>query len=620
MTSKIKKNTASKGHPWRAKAGRRGGRAPRVLPRAGLDQNLAGVLEPVFAIRTEDDLGVGDTGGVRRMIDWCHRHGLNIFQTLPINETSDDNSPYNAVSSLALEPTTIAVSLRDLPDLTAADFKEAGDVGFAENIAQGVGGLHEGEAVGGGKLALLRVAFGVFPREALSARHGAGEEEFGAFATKKRALAGGLFAVSGVDRAEQGPGDVGPLAAGTAHSGGGAGVKLASLQEFEGNARPLRRNSFSFNTCNGSPSASGRRCGPTRAPKGSILMGDVPFGVGRYSADTWANPEIFDLEWSGGAPPEKTFKVDLFTEKWGQNWGIPLYNWEVLRQRNFDWWRLRVSTLCRVFHFFRIDHVLGFFRIYSFPWTPDRNAEFTPLSWEEAAAKNGGRTPGFKPFADDTEEHRAFNERQGQELLGVVLEVAGENTVIAEDLGMVPEYVPPTLLRLGIPGFRIPMFFREPDGSYSDPRQYPLLTIAQPATHDHPPLAAMWAELWAAIDAEKNAEDSRRELDRIMAFAGLKAEKPPRHLTNRILEHFARAVLESRSWMVVFQITDILGEAERFNVPGSTSTSNWSNRLPHTVEGTGERAEIAKARGDVCAAGEGEVDERGGEHSPGNVD
>src|SRR5205085_7771701 len=80
-------------------------------------QSLAGILEPVFAIRTEEDLGVGDTEGVRQMIDWCHRHQLSIFQTLPINEISDDNSPYNALSSLALEPTTIAISPKTIPDL-----------------------------------------------------------------------------------------------------------------------------------------------------------------------------------------------------------------------------------------------------------------------------------------------------------------------------------------------------------------------------------------------------------------------------------------------------------------------------------------------------------------------
>src|SRR5438552_5695183 len=87
-------------------------------------QSLAGILEPVFAIRTEQDLGIGDTEGVRQMIDWCHRHGLNILQTLPINEVSDDNSPYNALSSLALEPTTIAISPKTIPDLAGYQFSK----------------------------------------------------------------------------------------------------------------------------------------------------------------------------------------------------------------------------------------------------------------------------------------------------------------------------------------------------------------------------------------------------------------------------------------------------------------------------------------------------------------
>src|SRR5262245_44577383 len=88
------------------------------------DQLLAGILEPVFAIRTEDDQGVGDTEGMRQMVDWCYRHHLNIFQTLPINETSDDNSPYNAISSLAIEPTTIALSPKLVPDLSPRRFHE----------------------------------------------------------------------------------------------------------------------------------------------------------------------------------------------------------------------------------------------------------------------------------------------------------------------------------------------------------------------------------------------------------------------------------------------------------------------------------------------------------------
>src|SRR5438132_14219058 len=100
-------------------------------------QPLAGILEPVFAIRTDEDLGIGDTEGLRQMIDWCHRHRLNIFQTLPINEVSDDNSPYNALSSLAIEPATVAITPALIPDLPEKTFRE---VVTPELLA----GLHRG--------------------------------------------------------------------------------------------------------------------------------------------------------------------------------------------------------------------------------------------------------------------------------------------------------------------------------------------------------------------------------------------------------------------------------------------------------------------------------------------
>jgi len=319
--------------------------------------------------------------------------------------------------------------------------------------------------------------------------------------------------------------------------------------------------------------------------KGVFLMGDIPFGVGRFSADVWANRALFDLDWSGGAPPEKVFKVDPFTEKWGQNWGIPNYRWDELRRSNYQWWRTRVGNIQKVFHLYRIDHVLGFFRIYSFPWTPDRNAEFLPLNEQEAAAKTGGRLPGFKPHPDDTPEWRAVNQAQGEEILRVVLEGSGETTVIAEDLGVVPNYVPPTLQKLEIPGFRIPSLFREHDGAFSDPQRYPRLSVAQPATHDHPPLAAGWAECWQNIDAGKDVENSRLELRRLMEFTGLRDSEPPREFTEEIQEAFTRAVLQSPSWLVIFLITDVYGWPARFNTPGSVAATNWSYRIEPTVAG-----------------------------------
>jgi len=222
------------------------------------------------------------------------------------------------------------------------------------------------------------------------------------------------------------------------------------------------------------------------------------------------------------------------------------------------------------------------FRLYSFPWTPDRDAEFLPLDEEEAARRCGGRRPGFRPFPDDTPEHRAANQAQGEELLRMIQAASGQSTVVAEDLGVVPEYVPPTLLKLGIPGFRIPRFCRTPDGAYLQPHRYPRLSLVQPATHDHPPLAALWAEWWASLDAGRDVESCRHELRRFMEFAGL-PDEPPREFTDRLREAFLRAVLGCASWLAVFQITDVLGQPERFNTPGLQSAANWSHRLPHTV-------------------------------------
>jgi 4-alpha-glucanotransferase len=140
------------------------------------------------------------------------------------------------------------------------------------------------------------------------------------------------------------------------------------------------------------------------------------------------------------------------------------------------------------------------------------------------------------------------------------------------------------LQKLSIPGFRIPSLFREQNGAYADPQRYPRLSVAQPATHDHPPLAAVWAECWQNIDEGKNIEGNRHELGRMMSFAGMKNGEPPREFSDEILEAFTRTVMKSPSWLVIFQITDVLAMTARFNTPGSVAATNWSYRLPMTVK------------------------------------
>ena len=157
------------------------------------------------------------------------------------------------------------------------------------------------------------------------------------------------------------------------------------------------------------------------------LIGDIPFGISRYSADVWAEHELFDLTWSGGAPPEPFFTGGEFLRRWGQNWGIPLYDWPMHRAQNYAWWRQRVAATGLIFHGFRIDHVLGFFRIYSFPGCRSRTTS-TPISRpEEAKLKADGREPHFIPRPDETEEDAELNCAEGEALLRMIQEAAGND-------------------------------------------------------------------------------------------------------------------------------------------------------------------------------------------------
>ena len=499
------------------------------------DKKLAGILCPVFSIRTEDDLGIGDTEGVNQMIDWCHEHGISLFQVLPINETSDDNSPYNAISSMALDPTTIAVSPKYIPDLSEVNFKEIVTPGLLKELRAGAVKYTKVKEL---KRSLLRAAFEAFLAEHWNKKTER-SEGLRAFLSENGDWISdyAMFRVLMEDYHDWPTWDEWPLDRQNPKKAWSWFLSLPTRQRDEYAKRILFCAYVQWIAYD-----QWRKVKEHGTGKNVYLMGDIPFGVNRYSSDVWGNRAIFDLTWSGGCPPEKVFKVDPFTEKWGQNWGMPLYRWDEMRGRNFDWWRTRVGLARKIFHLCRVDHVMGLFRIYAFPWTPDRNAEFLPLDEQGVAARTGGRLPGFRPFPDDTAEHTAANQRQGEEMLRVILEAAGDITIVAEDLGVVPDYVRQTLDKLGIAGFRIPSFCREPDGRYCDPAQYPRLSFTQPSTHDHPPLAAAWVERWEGVDRGEKAEEQQRELRRAMEFAGLNGE-PAREYSDCLHEGTLRAVL-----------------------------------------------------------------------------
>jgi 4-alpha-glucanotransferase len=532
------------------------------------DTRIAGVLAPLFALRAEDDLGIGDVAALRQFIDWCAALGFRMVQLLPINEVGGDNSPYNAISAVAIEPTTLHLAAGSPADLTQEDFDSVVPTVELPKLRKGPVNYKQVRAT---KLALLEKAFARFTDRMSEQREFESFRETEAEWLHNYTLFRALMEKNGNSEAwDQWREDHRSMQS--------ARAWVLRLAELERHQLDLRMRFFAYVQWIAREQWTSVR--HYAEERGLALMGDIPFGVSYYSADVFGRPNEFALDWFGGAPPEPYFKDDEFTQKWGQNWGIPLYRWDVMRGRNFDWWRQRVRGVRNIFHVFRIDHVLGFYRIYAFPWRPTLNQEFLPLSQQEMRERTGGREPHFAPRDDETPDNAEANQREGEEYLRVVLEESGATRVVGEDLGTVPRYVRPSLQSLGIAGFKIPQW-EVYDGRVTPGAEYERLSAATYATHDHKPIRALWEE--ASDEKSPTRDQSRDELRKIAAFASLE----PREGLDYVADFYPavmQALFASNSWMAIVMVTDLLARKDRFNVPGTAAESNWSQRMHLTVQ------------------------------------
>lgn len=530
-------------------------------------EKLAGLLIPVFALRREGDLGIGDTQAVVETIDFCTRANSAVLQVLPINETGGDNSPYNAISSVALDPVLLTLTPELVPGLTAEILTKLAPADKVNKLQRGAVDYPVVKEL---KLQILQAAFDVFKKQTGS--HSAFEQfkkEQGQW-LKDYSLFRTLIQIHKNDArwnlwtAEQNT--------------------LAKAEKwFSAQPEAIKAAREFFTYVQWVAFTQWHIVRSHADKRGVQLMGDIPFGVSRYSADVWANQELFDLDWSGGAPPETWFQDNLFVAKWGQNWGLPLYHWDKHKDEDFSWWKQRVQKACEIFHYFRIDHVLGFFRIYSFPWQPEENDKFLNLTEEEAKKLTKGRLPHFNPRSDEEEEDAAQNAVDGRALLQMIIDAAGDSGVVAEDLGgMVPKYVGPTLTELGIPGFTIPYWVKTEDEELMPSEDLPELSLATYATHDHTPLKAFYEDLlkrWKGPDGHEAWID----LQRLMRWLKLDDQKPPEEYTEELHRVLINALLDTPCWLTVFMITELLATTERFNMPGTSGESNWSVRLSLTL-------------------------------------
>jgi len=375
------------------------------------EKKIAGVLAPLFGLRGDNDLGIGDVAVLREFIDWSAEIGFKLVQLLPINEMGADNSPYNAISAMAIEPMTLHLAPDSPEDLTREDFEAI--IANVDLSKLRRGKVHYLE-VRKLKCDLLERAFVNFGNRASQDR----KSQFRRFCDEQSAWLNDYVLFRALMKAN---GDREAWDHWLTEQ-----RTVNSAREWLSRQTPDRQQEHSthedfFRYVQWIAHEQWSAAKLYAEQRGVALMGDIPFGVSYYSADVFARPDQFALDWFGGAPPEKHFKDDKFTQKWGQNWGIPLYRWSKMRERNFDWWRQRVRAVQHCFHLFRIDHVLGFYRIYAFPWRPQQNKKFLDLEWDQMLEKTGGRAPHFNPRDDATPENCSANCNEGEQYLQVVL-------------------------------------------------------------------------------------------------------------------------------------------------------------------------------------------------------
>ena len=518
-------------------------------------------------------MGIGDTGGVHELIDWAADTGLGFVQFLPINATGSDTSPYNAISSVALDYLTLDLHPGAVPELDAEYFDETTAKSDVRKLRAGAVQYVRVRELKG---TLLRRAFGrlvgISKRGREFAKFRAEEAEW----LEDFCLFRVLMEENGHEDWTSWPDSLNTAAKAREW------VAAQRAKNAKAIDSRLRFHAYVQWLC----FSQWRAVRAHAAARGVKLMGDVPIGISWCSADVFFQPEQFDLDWCGGAPPETYFKDDIFVQRWGQNWGIPLYRWDVMEADGFAWWRRRVGKLTEVFEIFRIDHTLGFYRIYSFPWRPKLNAEFLNLSDDEARGRTGGRLPHFRENADDTPGHCAANLAAGDKYLRMIVAAAAPYEVVAEDLGIVPDYVRPHLLSLDVPGFKICQWEADPHGNVILGRDYDNCSFTTYATHDHEPMKTQWEH--RRRDANNlEAPDywlGQKELRLLSSFAGLPVHEGHwPHYDDTIRHALIEALLASNSRYAAFMLTDLFSLEDRFNVPGIESGLNWSARMPVTV-------------------------------------
>jgi 4-alpha-glucanotransferase len=488
----------------------------------------AGVLIPLFSIRTRSGWGVGEIPDLVPFARWARSAGFAVVQVLPVNHASrGQNSPYAALSAFAIDPVYLAVdALEDFAAAGGVDALGAQDRAALAEVRDAA--EIPWERVRALKRAGLAVAFRSFLEREWRRRSGRAHE-LEEFAASHRwledyALFIAMHDARGRSWAEWEP----PL---RDRDPAALALERARLSE-----RVLYHRYLQWQL-----DLQWHAARRAANEVGVELMGDLPFMVAHDSADVWSRPFDFRLDARVGVPP------DMFSAT-GQDWGLPVYRWDVMAENEHAWMTGRARRNADLFGLYRVDHVVGLYRTYHRTGGPESAGDFTPVG-EPAQVANGEK----------------------------MIEIFSRGArVIAEDLGVVPDFVRASLTRCGVPGYRVLRWEREwdePGQPWRDPAKYPPLSVATSGTHDTESLAE-WYE--ALGDADRAAFLA------IPSLAELRA-RGDRRFDDAARDAILAALYGSGSDLVLLPFQDALGARERVNVPGTVNDHNWTYRMPMDV-------------------------------------
>lgn len=488
---------------------------------------LSGVLLPLFSLRGKSDFGIGDFGCTEGFFRWMHAARQKLWMMLPLLPTAPgDSSPYATRSAFGLNP--LFIHLNDLPE-----WEDAGGLNaLSTEERQKLEAAQESPAIRYDwvfplKTAAFRRSFSRFHEKQWKEQ----SERARAFKRYQEAQRGWLddFALyTALSERE--------------HRRGfwewPEGVRNRQPAALEEARRELLPEILFHSWLQFVAEEQWEAVRKQAREYGILLCGDEPFIVGQDSADCWAYPHLLRRDARLGVPP------DDFSAT-GQDWGLPYFDFDAMEKEGYAWIRRRAQKSAAYYDLRRVDHAVGYFR----QWIRD---ESTPL----------GR---FVPPSDAS--HRPLGEKMFQLLLEPG---AG---VVAEDLGVVPAFVREALTSLGIPGYRV-MRWEKDFNVYRNPHQYPALSLVTTGTHDTETLKEWWE---AMSQDERNAAGH--------AFEEL---RPVPHQTGEFTEEIHQALLlaaeRSGSNICVLPWQDILGSAERINLPGSMGPTNWAYRVAQRSE------------------------------------